>query len=104
MLSVKRRSAPLTLSRNLNQQLFRASRPAVAWPTATDGIGIRSIGRSAYARHAPNMQLAGIREKLKRLAVNWPVAMLAFGAFLTLVWIGALIWIAFYLFVMSSQS
>jgi hypothetical protein len=50
------------------------------------------------------MQLAGIREKLKRLAANWPMAVLAFGAVLTLLWIGTLIWIVFYLFVMSSQS
>jgi hypothetical protein len=50
------------------------------------------------------MQLAGIREKLKRLAANWPVAILTFGVILTLVWIGALIWVFFYLFVMSSPS
>jgi hypothetical protein len=50
------------------------------------------------------MQLAGIRERLRRLAATWPVAMLAFGAFLTFVWIGVLIWIVMHLFVMSSQS
>jgi hypothetical protein len=50
------------------------------------------------------MRLIDINNKLKRLAANWPTAMLALGMLLTLVWIGALIWIIFYLFVMSSQS
>ena len=50
------------------------------------------------------MRIIAIWNKLKRLAANWPVAMLALGMLLTLVWIGALIWIVFYLFVMISQS
>jgi hypothetical protein len=45
------------------------------------------------------MRLIDIRDKLKRLAANWPAAMLALGMLLTLVWIGALIWIVFHLFV-----
>lgn len=51
-----------------------------------------------------SMRLIDINNKLKRLGANWPTAMLALGMLLTLVWIGALIWIVFYLFVMSSQA
>jgi hypothetical protein len=47
------------------------------------------------------MLLNGFRDKLKRLANQWPVAMIVFGVLLTVVWIGALIWIVFYLFVTS---
>jgi hypothetical protein len=39
---------------------------------------------------------SSIRDKLKRLAGQWPVAMLALGVLLTLVWIGLLIWTALF--------
>jgi hypothetical protein len=49
------------------------------------------------------MRITGIRDKLKRLAASCSVAMLALGVLLTLVWIGTLIWIVFYLLVTTSQ-
>jgi len=49
------------------------------------------------------MRAAAIRDYLKRLAANWPMAMIALGVLLTLVWIGTLIWIVFYLFVTLAQ-
>jgi hypothetical protein len=44
------------------------------------------------------MGITDIKDMLKRLATNWPVAMLALGGLLTLVWIGALIWMVLYYF------
>ena len=44
------------------------------------------------------MRITDIKDKLKRLAANWPVAMLALGGLLTLVWVGALIWMVFHFF------
>jgi len=41
-----------------------------------------------------------IRDKLKGLASQWPVGLLALGVLLTLVWIGVLIW-TFSFFVMG---
>ena len=53
-------------------------------------------------RGAP-VRIIAIWNKLTRLAGQWPVAMLALGGLLTLVWIGALIWIVF-LFVCDEFS
>ena len=53
--------------------------------------------------YAERMRITDIKHKLKRLAANWPVAMLALGGLLTLVWIGALIWMIFYLFVATPR-
>jgi hypothetical protein len=50
------------------------------------------------------MRIAVLMDQLKRLINQWPVAMIAFGILLTVVWIGVLIGIAIYLFVISSQS
>jgi len=48
------------------------------------------------------MRIAVLRDQLKRLINQWPVAMIVFGVLLTVVWIGVLIGIAIYLFVISS--
>jgi hypothetical protein len=93
------RGCLVTLNLKLNQQLFRALRPAVALLVV---CACSKLERNRVMR--TSMRLIHIRDKLKRLAANWPAAMLALGMLLTLVWIGALIWIVFYLFVMSSHS
>ena len=49
----------------------------------------------------PSVRIIAIWNKLKRLGGQWPAAVLTLGGLLTLVWIGALIWIVFYLFVIS---
>ena len=38
------------------------------------------------------MRGISIRDKLKRLAGQWPVAVVALGVLLTVIWIGVLIW------------
>jgi hypothetical protein len=44
-----------------------------------------------------------LKDKLKRLTAMWPTALLAFGVLLTVIWTGALVWIAYYLFVIASR-
>jgi hypothetical protein len=43
------------------------------------------------------MRLADIKAKLRRLPTNWSVALLALGVLLTILWIGFLIFIVYYL-------
>jgi hypothetical protein len=35
-----------------------------------------------------------LRKNLAKIAAQWPVAMIALGIVLTLVWLGALIWLS----------
>jgi hypothetical protein len=38
-----------------------------------------------------------LRNNLVKIAAQWPVAMIALGFVLTLVWLGALIWLSLHL-------
>jgi hypothetical protein len=48
-------------------------------------------------REPTSMRLADIKAKLRRLPTNWSVAVLALGVLLTILWIGFLIFIVYYL-------
>jgi hypothetical protein len=43
--------------------------------------------------------MTSLKDKLKRLAATRPTALLALGVLLTVIWSGAIVWIAYYLFV-----
>jgi hypothetical protein len=53
--------------------------------------------KNAAARQGSKvMRLANLRGKLRRLAANCSVAVLAFGVFLTILWFGSIILIVYY--------